>query len=324
MACENCENGCINPDLCSCDCSTCAEGNACDIPVGDQGPQGPQGIQGEPGLNGTNRVDGDDGANGCSITNVYIAEGGEPLGDGLFAIQGDLIVETGEAPTPCGQTINAGNLITAFNDSDGGTEGGGSVPEGIIVMWSGTVNNIPTGWALCDGSQGGVPDLRGRFIVMADNIGQGPGPSVDSDGDLVYPTIGSTGGAIDTCLAKHNIPEHVHDLDSVDIDTDYSGAHYHKWRGWWRTDNDEPGNDWECKSRYRVGGDSMQNITAVPGDGTGDCSGDQDPDCGAHQHDITMTGVTGNGVQDGLNPGLFGECFTNLPPYYALAFIIKI
>ena len=43
-ACENCENGCINPDLCTCDCSTCAEGNACDIPVGDQGPQGPQGV----------------------------------------------------------------------------------------------------------------------------------------------------------------------------------------------------------------------------------------------------------------------------------------
>ena len=51
MACENCENGCINPDLCSCDCQSCAEAGAtsCDIPTGDQGPQGLQGPTGPPG-----------------------------------------------------------------------------------------------------------------------------------------------------------------------------------------------------------------------------------------------------------------------------------
>ena len=33
-------------------------------------------------------------------------------------------------------------------------------------MWSGTVANIPTGWALCNGSNS-TPDLRNRFIVGA-------------------------------------------------------------------------------------------------------------------------------------------------------------
>lgn len=44
------------------------------------------------------------------------------------------------------------------------------VPAGVIVMWSGTL--IPMGWALCDGTTYGTlvsPDLRGRFIVGVNN-----------------------------------------------------------------------------------------------------------------------------------------------------------
>ena len=37
------------------------------------------------------------------------------------------------------------------------------LPSGVIVMWSGTTSNIPTGWALCNGANG-TPDLRNRFI----------------------------------------------------------------------------------------------------------------------------------------------------------------
>lgn len=43
---------------------------------------------------------------------------------------------------------------------------GGSLPAGIICMWSGLLANIPTGWALCDGLNG-TPDLRGMFILGA-------------------------------------------------------------------------------------------------------------------------------------------------------------
>ncbi len=41
------------------------------------------------------------------------------------------------------------------------------VPPGGIIMWSGAINDIPVGWALCDGSNG-TPDLRDRFIVGAE------------------------------------------------------------------------------------------------------------------------------------------------------------
>lgn len=36
----------------------------------------------------------------------------------------------------------------------------------LIAMWSGSVGSIPTGWQLCDGTNG-TPNLRDRFIVGA-------------------------------------------------------------------------------------------------------------------------------------------------------------
>ena len=50
---------------------------------------------------------------------------------------------------------------------------GAGIPAGIICMWSGTLATLPSGWALCDGSNG-TPDLRDRFIVGAAS-GQDPG-----------------------------------------------------------------------------------------------------------------------------------------------------
>lgn len=40
------------------------------------------------------------------------------------------------------------------------------MPAGTIVLWFGTIGNIPSGWILCNGA-GGSPDLRDKFIVGA-------------------------------------------------------------------------------------------------------------------------------------------------------------
>jgi len=42
----------------------------------------------------------------------------------------------------------------------------GGIPTGVIVMWSGSVASIPSGFVLCDGNNS-TPDLRDRFIVGA-------------------------------------------------------------------------------------------------------------------------------------------------------------
>ncbi|MBA7591344.1 hypothetical protein ES708_33498 [subsurface metagenome] len=37
------------------------------------------------------------------------------------------------------------------------------VPSGLIVMWHGTIVNIPAGWVLCDGGSS-TPNLLTRFV----------------------------------------------------------------------------------------------------------------------------------------------------------------
>ena len=297
MACNNCSNGCINPQMCACDCTTCAEANSCDIPVGDTGPIGPAGAQGLPGTNGVDGINGIDGTDGCTLLDVYISDGT----DGNTS--GDVIVTTGPTPIPCSQVINAGNLISAIISS-----GGATIPPGIIVMWSGAIVNIPVGWQLADGTNL-QPDLRGRFIASY------------LAGDPNFGAPMAPGGSLITTLNQSNIPAHTHALGSYNATlSPLSGAHAHVWRGFWR--DDQLPDQSNVRSQFRVAGDPLDWCTARPGDGTGDCTGDADPNCGAHTHAVTMSGISGDGQPALTAPQ--GAPFPLLPLFYTLAYIIKL
>lgn len=54
-------------------------------------------------------------------------------------------------------------LIDTLSETSNSSSG---VPSGVILMWSGPVATIPSGWNLCDGTSG-TPDLRDKFIVGA-------------------------------------------------------------------------------------------------------------------------------------------------------------
>ena len=69
------------------------------------------------------------------------------------------------------------------------------VPSGIIAVWSGSEGSIPSGWYLCNGSNG-TPDLRNRFIV-----GAGSGSNY---------SVGNTGGSDTVTLSTSQIPSHSH------------------------------------------------------------------------------------------------------------------
>lgn len=77
---------------------------------------------------------------------------------------------------------------------------------GMIMLWSGAIGSIPSGWNLCDGTNGS-PDLRDRFIVGAGNS---------------Y-AVGQTGGSADAIVVSHTHtatsvvtdPGHLHTLTQI-------------------------------------------------------------------------------------------------------------
>ena len=64
-----------------------------------------------------------------------------------------------------------------------------AVPSGCILIWSGSTGSIPSGWYLCNGSNG-TPDLRNSFIIGAGNS---------------Y-SVGQTGGSTSATLTQANLP----------------------------------------------------------------------------------------------------------------------
>lgn len=55
------------------------------------------------------------------------------------------------------------DIPPGFADGVDDVGGAAGIPVGVIVMWSGNLADVPSGWALCDGA-GGTPDLRDRFV----------------------------------------------------------------------------------------------------------------------------------------------------------------
>jgi hypothetical protein len=74
--------------------------------------------------------------------------------------------------------------------------------QGGIVIWSGSTLDIPSGFQLCDGTNG-TPDLRNKFI-----IGAGNNFSVNSTGgsaNVTLPEHGHTGNTSTVGTHSHSI-----------------------------------------------------------------------------------------------------------------------
>jgi microcystin-dependent protein len=140
------------------------------------------------------------------------------------------------------------------------------IEKGTIVMWSGGINQIPDGWALCNGKKG-TPNLENRFILAASDKYPIRAHSKDTD-------IGRTEEHV---LTVAELPKHTHKIGKGKIDTSGSGRDGNGRYAHMRNDN------WNRGIPYNTDG------------GTGGSKG--------HYHKITPKNY--------------------MPPYYALAFIIK-
>ncbi len=156
------------------------------------------------------------------------------------------------------------------------------LPRGIIVLWSGTAGNIPTGWALCDGAQG-TPNLRGRFVVGLD------------PGDADYNAPNKTGGAKEVTLTTNQIPAHAHSAAGT---TTSDGNHQHAFVD---THLIVQSSVWTIAA-------SSQNIYNIIDEPRTTAA------AGQHSHSLNITVGSSGG----------GQAHENRPPFYVLAYIMKL
>ena len=120
---------------------------------------------------------GDPFTNSSTVTSSgTLAVTGNLTFDGASGTSGQVLVSAGSGNTP-----TWGNAFVA----------------GMIMMWSGTIATIPSGWLLCDGTSG-TPDLRNRFII---------GANADDAGVAKTTVTGSatqTGGSKDAIIPSHS------------------------------------------------------------------------------------------------------------------------
>lgn len=165
------------------------------------------------------------------------------------------------------------------------------IPQGVIVMWSGTIATIPGGWALCNGSNG-TPDLRGRFVMGGSNAivpGTTGGSETSSAAGSHTHTEAAAGahnhgGATAShALTVDQIPAHTHSYTRTDLAAVAAGG------------------------AGAVGFTSSTQSTSSVGGGAGHTHGVASD--GSHAHTINSVG---------------DHTHTVTPPYYALAYIMKL
>ena len=271
--------------------------------TGDKGQKGDKGEIGQKGDTGQKGDKGEIGATGGTGGTGQKGQKGQDGNDatGTKGQKG----EKGEIGSTggTGGTGAKGEPGSGGSDGDKGQKGevgasgtDASLPVGTIVAYGGT--SAPSGWQICNGATpvttalqtllGGagqtVPDLRNRFII-------GAGSSYSR---------GDTGGSKDATLVSHShtINNHTHSFSASTT----GGNHVHQYIDQYVVINNGyrpwPASNNDCAQR---------NINT---------SGS-----GSHSHSIS--GTTGNPSDRGTNTQGSSATNANLPPYYALVYIIK-
>jgi hypothetical protein len=205
-------------------------------------------------------------------------------------INSPALTGTPTAPTASAATNTTQLATTAFVQ----TALSAAFTSGMIMMWSGTIATIPTGWVLCNGSNS-TPDLRNKFVI---------GAHTDSAG-VAYTTVtGSntqSGGTKDAIVVSHT-----HTATSTDSGHTHFMAH-----------------DSAASSGNSSTLTSSNTFTAArnafPGAFyEGYASGSTSTTANVGLTSSTAATITTTNSTEGSS-----GTNQNLPPYYALAFIMK-
>ena len=246
---------------------------------------------------------------------------------------------------------SSGQVLVSSGSSATPTWGDAFV-TGMIMLWSGSTGTVPSGWRLCDGG-GGTPDLRNRFVV-----GAGSSYAVNATGGSANATLVShshtlsgiasassvTGTAAASSVSGSAVANggHTHSAStSVATKTGLSGTLTLKNR-----DGSSGANSLMAAS---TGSISRNLSTGSYGEGWKGDSGSNSSRAtfaldhnhvatttnvaiGNHTHSISGTAaassISGTAAASSISGTAVatGSSATNanLPPYYALAYIMKL
>lgn len=176
------------------------------------------------------------------------------------------------------------------------------VPVGGIIMWSGTLNTIPAGWALCNGANG-TPNLQERFVLGAHPArlpGDAGGAFSQFVGTSAAGVHAHSGATAAHAITEGQMPFHAHGV--------FDPGHAH------------PMFDQSGIAGPNGAGNRFVNVTVGN-------------DIGPKGTDVAGTGISiaGAGGNQGHAHGIVADgnhahtvTVPTVPPYYALAFIMKL
>jgi microcystin-dependent protein len=258
-----------------------------------------------------------------TLGETIITENLEVLGDAgttnLFAsgivtatsvIANDLTVIT-DADIQGSLNVDLNLTVSGHTDLDNVTAGivtatefigRGITPKGGIILWSGSTSSaeaLQPNWALCDGrTVNGVttPNLTNKFVIVAGSS---------------YP-VGSTGGSATVSLNKDNLPAHNHGGGGTSTFTTVeNGTHSHG-----ITDPGHRHGYDKLTDKHDAGGDTDEVWrNSEEKNTTNQTTGISINEGGAHTHDVTVSYT--------INTEGSGIAHDNMPPYYALAYIMR-
>lgn len=201
---------------------------------------------------------------------LYIGDGDAAPGSGNLQVDGNILVK-GQIQLQIGEPVRGFSndvSMSGMSDLVVPTEKAvksyvdNRLPRGIIAMWHGQVDQVPPGWALCDG-QNGTPDLRNRFI-----LGWGKR------------TVNQNGGQEQVTLNIAQMPAHSHGGNTKIAQTSVPKV-----------------------IKGKVARRAGLVLKTTPASGP-------DKETVNHKHNILTQGK--------------GQPHDNLPPYYVLAYIMKL
>lgn len=170
------------------------------------------------------------------------------------------------------------------------------LPYGTIVMWYGLISSIPAGWALCDGNNS-TPNLTDKFVICA------KADSVSKAQTYVTGAYTQTGGTKDLAVPYHshgagtNNPSLTGAIAGISQSFVESGT----CNGVFSKSNGPQVNSTPISSDPQLGGTASLDVT--------------------HSHNVSVNAAHNTNWQG--TSGASNATNANLPPYYALAYIMK-